>query len=347
MSANIREQRLCIGFHKQAALLTPLVAADCWSLTKTNPAPFNVDLRSESDALWIGKDDEFATTNYLTNWDVTGAIEGFLSSEWAAMLAAFGLGKTVKTAAGDGWLYTCTPLPPVTEEIEMPSTTIVEAIRQGASAVLDRALVGCCLEEFGFTFNSGPGLQNARFTSSWVGSGKQVSPSTITVPAVTAQHLLKGYSLAATIIGTDYVTAKTVQSIEFRWRNNLRLDTGFYPGSGEVDGAQVRGRMEHGDRDFTTSFVARFANGSTELSNMLAQTEGTAIISIEGDAISSGVDHKMVITEQRVRIRSAVIGDSDGIVTVAVDLLPMTHSSNGLLKIEVWCAQDGILTAAA
>lgn len=347
MSANIRETRLCIGFHKQAALQTALVAADCWSLLKTNPSLFNVDLRTESDAAWIGKNDEFATTNYLTNWEVAGAIEGYLSSQWAAMLAAFGLGKVTKEAAGDGFKYTCEPLAPVTEEIEMPSTTIVEAIRQGASDVIDRALVGCCVEEFGFQLNSGPGLQNARFTSQWVGCGKQVSPSTISVPAVTAAKLLKGYSVACTILGADYVTQKTLQSYEFRWRNNLRLDTGYYPGSGQVDGAQIRGRMEHGDRECTSSFIARFQNGSTELTNLLAQTEGTAIITITGDAISSGVVHKMTITLQRVVIRSAVIGDADGIVTVAVDLLPMTHSVNGLIKIEVWTTKDEILTAAA
>ena len=347
MSANIRETRLCVGFHKQAALQTPLVAADCVALLKTNPALFNVDLKTENDASWIGKDDEFATKNYLTAWECIGAIDGFLSSEWAVVLAALGLGKVQKDAAGDGFKYTCSPLAPVTDGIEMPSTTIVEAIRQGASDVIDRALIGCCVEEFGFALNSGPGLQNARFTSSWMGCGKRVSPSTIEVPAVSAAHLLKGYSCAATIMGTDYVTLKLLQSFDFRWRNAIRGDSGYYPGSGVWDGGQIRGRMEHGDRQLTTNFVARFQNGNDELDKLLNQTEGTVVVTVSGDPISTGVLHKMTITERRVVIQSAVIGEADGIVTVAVELLPMTDVATGLLQIEVWTELDGVLTAAA
>ena len=347
MSANIRETRFCIGFHKQAALQTALAAADCWSLMKTNPQLFTVNLLAENNGAWIGKDDEFPTANYLTNWDVSGPLEGFLTSEKAALLAAFGLGKAVKSVAGSGFLYTCTPLPPVTDEIEMPAVTIVEAIRQGASDVFDRALVGMCLEEFGFQINSGPGLQSARLTSQWVGCGKTVSPSTISVPAVTTEHLLPAYSAALTVIGTNYVSAKTIQSAEFRWKNNLRLDTGFFPGSGSNGGAQIRGRMEHGDRQCTFNVVARFANGSTELDNFLAQTEGTAVLSLTGAEISTGVNHSLVLTLHRLVIRSAVVGDADGIVTVATEFLPMTHAVDGLVKIEVTCAKDEILTAAA
>jgi hypothetical protein len=348
MSANIQETRLCLGFHKQSALHTALAAADCWTLSKTNPALFAVNVGSENNGPWIGKNDEFPTANYLTNWDVSGPIEGYLGSEWLALLGAFGFGKVSKAAAGTGFTYTCTPLDPVADGIEMPSLTVVEAIRQGASSVLDRALVGVCCEEFAIQLNSGPGLQNARFTSQWVGCGKVVEPSTIVVPAESAQHLLRGGSAAIAILANDYVTAKTFANLEFRWKNNLRQDTGFYPGSGSANGAQIRGRMEHGVRECSLSFSVRFAHGSTELSDFLAQTEGTAVISLTGeDLISVGIYHAMTLTLHRATIRSAVVGDTDGIVTVAVELLPMTHSVNGLVTLAVTCAKDEILTAAA
>lgn len=347
MSANLRETRLCIGVKKQSALQTPLVAADCVTIMKTNPALFALDLRTESDAPWIGKDDEFATQNFLTNWDVSGPIEGYLSSLKAALIAAFALGKVVMTpVSGTGFNYVITPMDPVTDEIEMPATTIVETIRQGASDVIDRALVGMCCEEFSIELNSGPGLQNARISSTWVGCGKSVEPSTITIPAKTTEYLLPGYSVTLTIIGDDYVTAKSIQSASFRWKNNMRLDSGFYPGSGSSDGAQIRGRMEHGDRECAMSVVARFANGSTELAKVKAQTEGTMVLTVTGAVIGGTVYHDLTITLHRVVYRSAVIGDADGIVTVAIEVLPMKHVSNGLVTIEVNTDVEDILTAA-
>jgi hypothetical protein len=348
MSANIRELRMPISFHKQSALQTAAAAADCWTLMKTNPEPFRRALITEDNGPWIGKDDEFATENHKSHWEVEGSINGYLSSEWAAMLAAFGLGKVTKEAAGSGFLYTCTPLDPLVDEIELPSATLVEAIRQGASDVLDRALIGICLDEFGFQFNRGTGLQNLQFTSRWIGCGKATEPSSIVIPASTPEHRLKGGNVAVTILGTDYVTTKRIESLNFGWRNNIRRDSGYYPGSGTQSDAQIMGRMEHGDRACSTSFVSRFVNGSTEMTNFLAQTEGTAVITVTGeDLISSGVYHKMTITLQRVVIKTAEVGNADGLVTIAVDLLPMKHAVNGLIKIEVWCEQDEILTAAA
>jgi hypothetical protein len=350
MSANVRETRFCIGFHKQSALQTALAAADCVSLLKTNPSLFNVDLKTENDAAWIGKNDEFPTQNFLTNWDAAGAIDGNLSSQKAALFAAFGLGKADLTPiTGGAFSYVCSPLDPVAEGIEMPSTTIVEAIRQGGSAVIDRALVGMCCEEFTIDLNSGPGLQNAKISSQWVGCGKVVEPGLIVVPAVTLEHLLPGYSMQASVLGVNYVSAKSIQSATFSWKNNLRLDSGFFPGSGSVDGAQIRGRMEHGDRACAFGFVARFANGSAEITKLKNQTEGTVVLSVEGAEIipgSPGVNHGLTITLHRVRIQSAVIGDAEGIVTVAVTCLPLTHVNNGYCTVEVITDLDEILLAA-
>lgn len=344
MSANIRETRFCIGFHKQSALQTALVAADCWSLFKTNNDLASVDLATENNAGFIGKDDEFPTQNFLTAWNAGVQIDGFITSEKMALLAAFGLGKVSKATAGDGFKYTCTPLDPLTDGIELPATTYVEAIRQGGSAVLDRALIGIACAEFGIDVNSGSGLASATLTSRWVGCGKVVSPSTITIPAVTAEHRLPSYSAALTILANDYVTTKKFETFSFRWNNNVR--EGFFPGSGQVSGAQIRGRMEHGDRSASCSFVVRFAAGSDELTNFLAQTAGTAVLTLTGDEISTGVNHKMTLTLAQVVIESAVVGNTDGIVTVAVNLQIQKHSSNGNVKIEVWTDTDEIGTSA-
>jgi hypothetical protein len=312
LSANIRETRLCIGKKQQSALLTPLVAADCISILKTNPSLFNVDLKTENDSAWVGKDDEFATQKFLTNWEVGGSIDGFLSSLKGTLIPAFALGKVVESPfSGGGSNYIITPLDPVAE---------------------------------GIAFNSGVGLQNATISSQWWGSGKVVQPSTITIPVRTLERMLPGYSVALTILGDDYVTAKSLQNVLFNWKNNMR--PGHFPGSGQVDGAQVQGRAEHGDRTCGLSLEARFANGSTELTKLINQTEGTMVLSATGPLIGGLAYHSIEITLQRVVYSSAVIRDAGGIVTVAITTLPMTHSVNGLVQIETNTDVDDILAAA-
>lgn len=343
MPANVRETKIAFGFKKQSALQTAQIAADMWSLTKVNANLANVELVSESDALDIGKGDEFASQNFLTNWNVQIPIEKFLSSEIACWAFVFCLGKFTKTSpVGSSFQYVCTPQDPVVDGIELPAFTMVETIRQGASDVLDRALVGNVIEDFTIMFSSGPGRQNAKISLNAVGCGKQVTPSTITVPAVTTEHALNASGVGVTINGVDYVTAKNMVSVEFGFKNNLRLDSGFYPGSGSQNGASIRGRMEFGNREAYLRFVARFENGSLELDKLIAQTEGTAVITAQGALISGATYHSINATFHRTVNKAAVVGDTDGIVTVAVECQALKHSSNGLLTFTGICAQDDI-----
>jgi len=114
-----------------------------------------------------------------------------------------------------------------------------------------------------------------------------------------------------------------VVSLETTWTNNLRLDQGFYPGSGTSDGGQVRGRMENGDRASTLTFTVRMESTSTELAKLLAQTEGTAVITLQGALIAGSTYNSVTMTFHRVRIKSAVIGDDSGIVTIVVRVLDL------------------------
>jgi hypothetical protein len=340
--ANIRETIIGFGKKKQADIATANVLADIWRLGKVNAALATIALRSENDAEELGKGHEFPTQVFPTAWDVNGSIEKYLSAEFAAWVMGYGLGKVVKGGAGPNFTYTCTPLDPVSDGPELPYFSFIEQIRPGAGVVLDRMAVGCALEGWTLAVASGPGRANSKLTAEFVGTGKIVEPSGIVVPAATAEKLLPSASLALTINGVDYVTNKNIVSLEAGWKNNMRLDSGFYPGSGfqtpgDATTGAVRGRLEIGDRQASLKFVARFANGSDELTKLKAQTTGTAVL-----ALSYDVNHSLQLTFHQVSFQAAEIGDADGIVTVSVDCLPQYHAVNGILSAAAKCTVDEI-----
>jgi hypothetical protein len=144
------------------------------------------------------------------------------------------------------------------------------------------------------------------------------------------------------VVGTDYVTNKNIVSLETGWKNNIRMDAGFFPGSGfqtPGDGSTgaIRGRLEFGNRAGNLRFVARFANGSDEYTKLKAQTTGTAVITLAYD-----VNNSLQLTWHQVAYSVVEIAETDQILTVAVDCVPMYHSVNGILTAVGKCAVDGI-----
>jgi len=142
--------------------------------------------------------------------------------------------------------------------------------------------------------------------------GKHVEPSGITLPAATVEKLLPSASLACTINDVNYVSNKNIDSLEAASRTNLRLDAGFFPGSGfqdpgDAESGTIRGRAEVGDREATLQFTARFENGSTELTKLKDQTEGTAVISLTYDPNNS-----LTLTYHRVRFSAVELSSFFG-----------------------------------
>lgn len=348
-TANIRELISALAFRKQADISTLPGAANFFTLSRTNTALATVDPKTEDDALDIGKGHEWPNNVFPLNVDGSVPYEKYASSEIFAFLGAFGLGTSVKTVPEAGaFTYTCTPLDPVTGGIELPFTAYIEAIRQGGSALVDRALVGSVIQDWGFELNSGAGRQNSKVTFNLAASGKVTQPSGVTIPAAFVEHGLNAGSAAITILGQNYITLKRLVSLSFQWQNNIRLEQGLYPGSGvDGNGFQIRGRLENGDRAVSCNFKVRLESTSTELANLLSQTEGTAVISLTGALITGTTFHGMTLTLHRVRISAAVVDDDQGIVTVSVTLRPLYHSSNGLLTLAATCELDNIGAAAA
>ena len=162
------------------------------------------------------------------------------------------------------------------------------------------------------------------------------------MPAATLEKLLPSASLALTINVVDYVTNKNLVSLETSWKNNVRMDSGFFPGSGfqsagDATSGAIRGRMEFGNRQGTLKFTARFENGSTELTKLKAQSTGTAVITLTFDTNNS-----LAITWQKVSFATAEIGETNDFVTVAVDCTPEYDATNGVISAVAKCGVDGI-----
>lgn len=247
-------------------------------------------------------------------------------------MAAFGLGS----ASGS----TYTPINPVTDtnEIELPSFTFGEAIRPTGTAVYNRGYLGCVIESFKIMVKSGPGRKNSMLEADIIGSGKFAEPSGLTFPTATAVNLLPSAGLTLTINGVNYVTNKNFEEFDFSWDNNVRKDSGYFPGSGfqtsgDASTGAVRGRMEFGKRQLKASFKARFVAGSDEFTKMTAQTAGTFVAGLSGANSTSAT-----ITMPQIKFKTTKLDNSDGIVTVMVDMsaeVPAGGNAADLVSIAV------------
>jgi hypothetical protein len=336
--ANINELITCWGFGKQADITTANLVATQWRMTNLNSKPWAQNPVSEDDGAETGKGHEFATALFKSHYaPPEHEISKYLSSEFAAWAFSFGLGNVVKSGSTPNFTYTITPILGATNptDLELPYFSYVQQIRPGGSSVLDQMLVGCAVRTLKLSVSNQPGRASAMLSVGLVTSGKYTEPSAITVPAATVLHEMQAGSMTLTINGVDYVTSKNFISLEWTWDNNFR--SGFYPGSGSQDGFQIQGRMEIGDRAHGFTFLARYANGSTELTKLRALTTGTAVLVLTNDT-----NNNLTITEQKMGFRMAEVGESGGIVTVAVTGSPLYDSTNGLVTVVAKAAFDGI-----
>jgi hypothetical protein len=335
--ANINELQQCWGFGKQTDIVTANLVGAMWRLTNLNRKPWAQNPVSEDDAQEIGKGHEFAANIFKSHYAPPEyEIQKYLSSEFAAWAFSFALGNVVKSGSGN-FTYTITPILGATNPtgLELPYFSFVQQIRPGGSSVLDQMFVGSAVRTLRLAIRNSPGRASAMLTAGLVTSGKYTEPSSITMPAVSSVHEMQASSMTLTINGVDYVSPKSFVSLDWAWDNAFR--GGFFPGSGTQDGFQLQGRFEIGDRAHGFTFVARYANGSTELTKLRALTTGTAVLVLTNDT-----NNNLTITEQKMAFKMAEIGETDGVVTVQVTGSPMYDATNGLVTVVAKCQTDGI-----
>ncbi len=341
--ALLQQLRSAVGFKKQTDLTTMLSVGDMWSLRQTNTDLIQAQPINEDDEKDLGKD-VYATTTFPSHIKADGPWNGRLTIEAATMLACFGIGKvTTKVPAGTGFKYTLHQPDLAADGLDMPSTTWVIQVGD----VSDKALIGVCLEDWGLQIKTGSGRDNALFTSQWLGTGAFERPSGITIPTIYDETSLNaGNVTTLSMCGFDYLTNKRFVDVNFGWKNNIRDQSGYFPGSGNQDEYQLRGRMRRGAPSITLKSTVECDSGSSEEDALLDQTEGTGIIEFTAPGADTTYDSIFKITFHRLRVLSTPIKDSDGIASYDVEYKPLKHTSNGVVTIECTLAQDNILTAA-
>jgi hypothetical protein len=292
---------------------------------------------TENDAAEIGKGDEFISGIFPVSWNPLARIDKYSSAEFMTWAFCYALGGVTEVTG----TYTIKPLDPCIDGLELPYFTVVEQVCESGGFALDNAFIGCAIEDVTYDFNYGPGRQSGRVTVNWVGSGKMQTPSAVTIPAVVAEHYMLTGSMQMTINGTNYITAKTMLSGQIAWKNNLLVGPGFFPGSGLQDGAAIRGRIEIGARVSTFTFTARLLKNSTEYQLLIAQTTGTATVTVTFDAT-----HTITFDYPLVQYETVINGEQDGIVSVTVTVAtksdPTTTTPTPPLTITAQCAITGI-----
>jgi hypothetical protein len=344
MPANIRELKLAFSKTKQADLATATSVADMFGVSSRSDAAINVLYNKEDDANDIGKGDEFAANVFPLNWDVNGGLEFYLTSLMLAHAGVFTFGKFAKTTPASGaFQYVCTLSDPVSDGIDCPAFTVAQAIRPGGSNVDDRLLIGCCYEEMNIHLANGPGRENATLSTSLAGTGKNTTPSGITFPAVAVQkNLNSGGFTTLTIMGTDYIAGKNLLSLDFGLKKNIRLDQGYFVGSGSQSNAALRGRMMHGDRQISLRASVLIDAGAPEYAAMIAGTEGTVSAVNQGALITGSTYHGFTLSLARVAIKLAPLGNDRGLVKRDIEFSILKHASNGIGSLTVITDVDGI-----
>jgi hypothetical protein len=323
--ADIRELGVSWGFRKQSALQTALLAANMWSLNQTNDDFGIPRLVKEDNQQDKGKGTPFATQQFKTIADAEVPWNYYLTSENLAMLGVFGIGKVSEAAVGtEGAIrYICKPnvtLAAVNDEA--PSTTYLATIRQGSNDVVDHALIGVCLEEFTITIARGTNRDTAQMTSRWIGCGKYAQPSAIVRPAITVEHELNAGSVTLLeIFGDSLITNKRFEQFTLTYKNNIKGDFGYYPGSGSQNGFQLRGRMLRSAPTVTASYQALLEDTSTEFTDFLNGESGLFRVKMEGALIGAGPEkHTFDLKLPAVEINAVSNPVNDGLLFVESNL---------------------------
>jgi hypothetical protein len=313
MPARVQGLVFALGSAKQTNIST--IGTTYNTFLKLNTDVPYLLAHTETDAPEIGKSTEFINNVYLTNKEpAPQRIEKYGSAEWMCWAWAYAMG-TVSVATG---LYTIHPLD-IGVSLELPYWTLAAKLAEGGGMAFDEAQIGNSIESVETTFRYGPGRDSVKTTIEFVGSGHSAVPSGVVYPtAPLTEHYARSSGMSININGQDYVSTKTLLAGTMTWRNNLILPMRYFPGSGyDSDGFAIGGRTMVGTRECGFTFTAFLTSASTEYQKLVAQTAGSATVTLTFDATHYVTWNYPVVTFQMVE---RVV--EEGIIAVTVTVAP-------------------------
>lgn len=313
MPARIQGLRLALGSAAQANISTQ--SGSYVRIPKLNSdLPFLM-ANTENNASEIGKGHEFASDVFLTNKEpASNRLEKYGSVEFMTWAWGYALGN-IDLATG---LYTIHPLDPGLS-LEPPMFSVAVILNEGGGQAIDELHIGNVVESVETTFTYGPGRESVRTVADIVGSGISQLPSGVSMPAILTEKYARSSGMAITINGVDYVSSKLALSGSMSWRNNMILPLRYTPGSGyDADGFAVGNRLFIGERSCAASVTVFLTKDSLEYAKLVAQTEGTAVITLTFDAT-----HFITWTFPRIRFATVEKTNEQGLAAVTVNLMPL------------------------
>ncbi len=216
---------------------------------------------------------------------------------------------------------------------------MVAGVRAGTGGeILDIAAIGMICNGFSLRFQRGPGLQNTQLTSEWVGCGKFSNNSGIVIPALADEvRLGSGSATTLTINGVDYLANARFVDGEFQYQNNLSPDSGFFLGSGQQSGFDIRGRMRMGRRTMSLIWTVELEPDSSELADLIAGTGGSTTIKID-----AGGGHSAQLFMPSTQHKALSLVEADGYVAARVETDILGDDSLGPLVITAVTDKTGI-----
>lgn len=313
MPARIQGAALGLGSAKQVNISTISPTFNRWRQLNSD-IPYLIP-GTETDKDEIGKGHEFITEVFKTAKEPGNTrIEKYGSPEFMLWAWAYALGQVPAPVSA---LYTIHPIDPGTT-LELPYFTRVVQLAEGGGSAIDEAEIGCAIESVQTDFHYGPTRASVKTNVEYMGSGISVLPSAVSLPATLSEAFTSASSMAISVNGTDYVSTKKVLMGSMGWKNNLNGAMRYTPGSGvDSDGFAVGNRIFIGDREPSFSFTAFLQSGSTEYASLVAQSVGTATVTLTFSSTEF-----ITFNYPSTSFQSVTRGTESGLVAVTCTMAP-------------------------
>ena len=338
---------ILIGSKPQADFLTAIATADPTNYVRLEvmDADFAKLTPKTSDNSEDATGYEQATEQYLESWDAEAQHSLAVSSEQIGRVLLLLFGSVVTTqpdeeAAPNVYQHVFKPMD-VSSARQLPATTLVEIL----GTALNRKHPSMCVKNFSM---KGDGLKRVESSFQFKGSGKEITPSGLSVTQAKAR-LLTGlhyfFNSQATLTLADAVTLANAVAYganrrhnnwEFGFDNQFIEDEGYFPGAdrfqtdGDATTGATRTELLVGKRTATASVNVRFKDQSEELAALKSQKKLDWKLVLTGALIEATYKHKLTFEAHQLQYETVELSaGGSGLVNAQIKPKIEVNPSNG------------------